>query len=315
MPAQPRLGGSLGNKWEDWVPSTSQPCLNHATCGVLHVPGVLDLEVDGECPRHGSSKIPMGGVRLDGARKDGDDILDLDMHCGCYPVGLTKIWVNLKAPQILSFTLGVHCFKCKAKGQVLMLVNKMGVSCQTVRSEQCCSNPRLEFFEFRARRLQPGDVTLVPILDVTFAKSKADNYLKHIDPVSGQAYYQNSTTGSMHWTIPMDINMIPSCGILQVVPMKNKWVALSGAQHDYYKYAQKNFDNRKVRVERLQGSKNDMVEVQIVDEDQESLQQLTGDMRVTRCLQCRRPIEKVSGCEHMACTCGCKFNFYNAIFA
>lgn len=304
-------GGSLGNKWEEWMPSTSAPCLNHATCGVLHVRGVLDLEVDGECPWHGSSKIPLGGVQLGNAGRDGDDILDLEMECGCFPVGLTRIWVNLKVPGILSFTLGVHCLECKTQGQVLMLVNKMGVSCQRVQSQRCCKYPKLEFFEFRARRLQTGDVTLIPIRDVTFAKKSRDNYRQRIDPVSGQIFYENAVTGVMHWEVP---KILPAAGQLEVVPMKNMWVALPGAQHDYYKYAQENFASREVRVERLQGRQYDMVKVRIVDEDEESRSKLTQNVQVTQCKNCQMPIEKVQGCEHMTCRCGLKFNFYNAAF-
>jgi len=243
----------------------------------------------------------------------GDDMLEVEMQCGCYPVGLTDIWVNLKEPGILSFTLAVFCYTCGTKAQVLMMVNKMGISCQKVTATRCCGKPCLEFSEFRARLLHNGDVVMVPLLDVTFAKEcGADEWVPQSDPVSGQVCYQNATTGAMAWQ-PLR-KALPSGGRLSVIPMQNKWVALQGAQHDYYQYAQKHFDDRTVRVNRLLGRSSNLVEVQIIDEDAESFRSLTDNYLVTKCHRCGHGIEKNEGCDTMHCKCGNDFKFFNAQF-
>lgn len=304
----PCVGGTLGNKWHDWVPSQSSPCYDHRHCGVLHAAN-LDLEVHGECPRHGTSKIPLTGMKLGCATSPGDDMLDLEMQCGCFPVGLTKIWVNLKTSGILSFTLGVHCYSCKAKGQVLMLVNKRGISCRTVDAMPCCRKPRLEFAEFRSRLLHKGDRTRIPLQDVKFAqrRSAIKDWQQLCEPVSGQHYYKNCITDEMAW-------QKPSLQILPVIPMENKWVALPGAEHDYYQYAQLHGQDRSVRVERLHGSRHNLVEVQIVDEDDESHLFLTRNQTVTRCPRCKHAIDRESGCNSMTCICGHQFQFSSSAF-
>mmetsp|Transcript_81440 Transcript_81440/g.144239 ORF Transcript_81440/g.144239 Transcript_81440/m.144239 type:complete len:246 (+) Transcript_81440:3-740(+) len=245
------------------------------------------------------------------------------MKCGCYPVGLTKIWVNLKTSGILSFTLGVYCYNCKSKGQVLMLVNKRGVSCQRVEAKQCCRSPLLEFSEFRARLLHKGDRVRIPLQDVTFAPERGrgsawQDWQRTFEPVTGQPCFINQSTGEMTWHMPAlgpsSSRGLPSAGLLPVIPMENKWVALPGAEHDYYRYAQNQYGDRSVRVERLIGSRNDSVEVQIMDEDDQSYAYLTRQSTVTKCSRCGHAIDRESGCDNMTCQCGNNFIFFNAAF-
>merc|ERR1712032_1128501 len=108
--------GTLGNHWDAWHPSTSKACRNCPHCGVLHVPGVADLEVYGECgecPAHKRCRISIHRLRLGDAAGEGDNFIEQEMDCGNYPVGVSKLWVNLKVPCILSFTMKVHCYTCR----------------------------------------------------------------------------------------------------------------------------------------------------------------------------------------------------------
>lgn len=204
-----------------------------------------------------------------------------------------------------------------------MLVNKRGISCQTVEAKSCCRQPKLEFSEFRARLLRKGDRTQVPLLDVTFAP-RAHNqeywagWQPTIEPVTGHKCYVNRVTGEMAWQIPSlqaaSSHGLPSAGTLLVVPMQNKWVALPGPQHDYYQHAQNHYEDRVVRVERLKGSMTNLIDVHIMDEDEQSCRFLSSMGNITQCPQCGHAIERISGCDHLTCKCGRGFNFCNSVF-
>lgn len=224
--------------------------------------------------------ISINGLRLGNSQYEGDNFIEREMQCGDLPVGVTKLWVNLKKPSILTFTMKVHCYSCDAKAQVVLLLNKTGVHCEEIKATPCCRHPVLEYVEISARLLNYNEVTLLPLGDVLFAP-----------PARGA---------------------LPRAGLLQVFPMKNKWVAVPGPQQDFYAHILANIHDRVERVGALCGPKHDQVQVQIVDEDVLSLQRLDSS-RLTQCPGCGMGIEQDGGCDHMTCgKCGQSFNFVKA---
>lgn len=272
----PRACGALGNTWGPWQASTSKPCRSCPACGTLHA-GVADIEIYGECPKHGSSKIPIYGMSLGSAVTAGHNFIDHEMQCGDFPVGVTHIWVNLKEPSILSFTMKVHCYNCRKKADVVLLMNKAGVQCKTIKAIECCDRPVLEYIELSARLLKYGDRTFVPLQDITFAPPQAKTQSQP--------------------------------GLLQVFPMANKWVALEGPQQDYYATVQANFSSRGHRVNNLHGPQYDNVQVEVVNEDFMSLGCLNKS-DITMCPRCGEVIERDGGCNRMTCPrCQHSFDF------
>jgi len=234
--------------------------------------------VHGECPEHGSSPIDIHGLRVGSAQNAGDNFIEREMKCGDVPVGVTQLWVNLKQTCVMAFTMKVHCYNCRKRADVVLLMNKLGLECREIKSQTCCDRPILEYVELSARLLKYGDRTLLPLDDITFAPPRPSNFS-------------------------------PQPGILQVFPMNNKWVALQGPQQDYYARVQMDFQNRVTRVTDLRGPQHDHVEVQIVDETHLSLERFSV-ADITSCPACGEVIERDGGCDHMKCSrCSKDFNF------
>ena len=232
VPAMSACFGTLGKEFEAWKPSSSCPCLDHARCGVLHDHRV-DIMVWGECPTHDTSQVNVNQCRLGNKGFKGDDLVEPEMMCGDYAVGIKQIWVNMKVAGLLCFSLGVRCCnpRCRSERYCVTLINRVGKLCKQVNSIPCCKQPKLDLTEFRARLLNVGDETKVRIHEIEFPEFSDD---------------------------------IEEAGILEVVACEDRFVAVPGPQASFFKYAKDNFGRREVRVERLLDPANSHLMVRII---------------------------------------------------
>ncbi|CEL97837.1 unnamed protein product [Vitrella brassicaformis CCMP3155] len=112
--------------------------------------GGIDIEIRGECPRHGKSKINMYGADY------GENVMARQMQCGCFPLGVHEVWVAMKSVHrgLLLFDIDVEClnWKCRCTDTTLLLSNREGrhIVEESV-SKKCCSSPRLNFTHFGMR--------------------------------------------------------------------------------------------------------------------------------------------------------------------
>lgn len=224
--------GTLGKEFDAWKPSSSCPCLDHSRCGVLHDKHA-DIMVWGECPSHSTSQINLTGCRVGNKLFKGDDLVEPEMMCGDYAVGIKEIWCNMKSPGLLSFSLGVKCCnpRCKSERYCITLFNQKGKLCRKVNSIPCCRQPQLDLTELRARLLNIGDETMMRIHEIDF---------------------------------PDEVLGAEEAGILEVVACEDRFLAVPGPTCNFFKYAKENFGRREVRVERLQDPARSHLTVKLI---------------------------------------------------
>jgi len=150
--------GTLGKTWDAWKESGHEACRCN-DCGVLHA-SFGSVMVWGECFACNleSKQIDLYGKEIS------DDYSKFVMECKHKPVGLTRVWVHMRAKGVILFNVEIECHNpsCEENPSYLVLCN--GTPGQQLDRESkavpCCSKPKLSLVGIRGYFLTEGPLKI-----------------------------------------------------------------------------------------------------------------------------------------------------------